>query len=113
MPDGRCSPSASAWAVIAYVKGFYPEWERSGSGSPISMPPPPATLGSRRVVARGSELYVLLECSDVPRRRGPRRRSLGRASSPPDAWGNPQQPFDFTQGRLKSGPTRRTSTGPS
>ena len=23
----------------------------------------------------------------------------------PDAWGNPQKPFDFTSGRLKSGPT--------
>jgi cytochrome c oxidase cbb3-type subunit 2 len=53
-------------------------------------------------VARGQAVYELLECGTCHgaegRGDGPSAHSLGA-----DAWGNPQKPFNFTKGALKSG----------
>jgi mono/diheme cytochrome c family protein len=104
MPDWALLSERERLAVIEYIKGFYPEWNKRGAGKPIYIPPPPASLGSPESVARGRELYVLLECGachgDSGRGDGPSAKTLS-----PDVWGNPQKPFDFTKGRLKSGPT--------
>ena len=104
MPEWSLLTERERLAVIQYVKGFYPEWRTRGPGAPIFIPPPPTTLGSADAVARGRELYGLLECSTC-------HGSGGHGDGPsapglqPDAWGNPQKPFDFTKGQLKSGPT--------
>jgi mono/diheme cytochrome c family protein len=104
MPQWSLLSERSRIAVIEYVKSFYPEWGERGAGTPIYIPPPPKSLGSEASVARGRELYDLLGCAschgDKGRGDGPSAKTLS-----PDIWGNPQKPFDFTQGRLKSGPT--------
>jgi cytochrome c oxidase cbb3-type subunit 2 len=91
-------------AVVSYVKGFYPQWSERGPATPIFVPEPPETLGSEASVKRGRELYEMLECTAC---HGTSGRGDGESAKnlPPDVWGNPQKPFDFTKGRLKSGPT--------
>lgn len=104
MPDWALLTERERLAVIEYIKGFYPEWSERGAGTPIFVPQPPASLGSSESVARGHELYAMLECTachgESGRGDGPSAKTLE-----PDIWGNPQKPFDFTKGRLKSGPT--------
>jgi cytochrome c oxidase cbb3-type subunit 2 len=102
MPEWTLLGERERWALVAYVKGFYPEWEARAGGTPIAIPPPPPTLGSAAAIARGRELYELLECTAC---HGPEGRGDGpsAATMGPDAWGTPQRPADFTSGRLKSG----------
>jgi cytochrome c oxidase cbb3-type subunit 2 len=104
MPEWSLLSEHDRIALVQYVKGFYPQWTARGAGTPIPIPSAPATLGSPESVARGGELYALLECSachgTAGRGDGPSAQTLE-----PDVWGNPQKPFDFTKGRLKSGPT--------
>lgn len=104
MPDWALVSERDRLAVIQYIKTFYPEWKARGPGKAIFVPDPPTTLGSPESVARGKELYTLLECTACHgvggRGDGPSAPTLD-----PDAWGNKQKPFDFTKGRLKSGPT--------
>jgi mono/diheme cytochrome c family protein len=104
MPDWALLSERERIAVVQYLKGFYPEWSRRGAGTPIALPPPPATLGTPEAIARGHELYEMLECTTCHGTSG-RGDGPSAVQLPPDAWGNPQRPFDFTQGRLKSGPT--------
>jgi cytochrome c oxidase cbb3-type subunit 2 len=103
MPEWSLLTEGERWAVIAYVKGFYPTWSERGPGAPIFIPPPPPTFGSPAAVARGRHLYELLECSACHGDQG-RGDGASVATIPADAWGNPQHPADFTKGRLKSGP---------
>jgi mono/diheme cytochrome c family protein len=102
MPEWSLLSERERRAVVEYVKGFYPEWDTRGPGEPIAVPRPPASVGSPEAVARGEELYALLECGACHgaggRGDGPSSKTLQ-----PDAWGNPQRPFNFTKGRLKSG----------
>jgi len=104
MPDWALLTERERLAVIEYIKAFYPRWSEQGPGTPIFIPKPPPTLGSPASVARGRELYQMLEClachGDGGRGDGPSAKTLA-----PDVWGNKQKPFDFTKGRLKSGPT--------
>jgi mono/diheme cytochrome c family protein len=104
MPDWALLTERERLAVIQYIKGFYSEWTERGAGAPIFIPDPPRSLGSSESVARGRELYTMLECTachgDGGQGDGPSAKTLA-----PDSWGNPQKPFDFTKGRLKSGPT--------
>jgi mono/diheme cytochrome c family protein len=104
MPDWSLLTERERLAAIEYIKGFYPRWTEQGPGTPIFIPKPPPTLGSPESIARGRELYQMLEClachGDAGRGDGPSAKTLA-----PDVWGNPQKPFDFTKGRLKSGPT--------
>jgi cytochrome c oxidase cbb3-type subunit 2 len=104
MPAWGLLPEHERLAVIAYVKGFYPEWSARGPSTPIYIPEPPETLGSEASVKRGRELYEMLECTACHGESG-RGDGASAATLPPDAWGNKQKPFDFTKGRLKSGPT--------
>jgi cytochrome c oxidase cbb3-type subunit 2 len=103
MPDWALLSERERLAVIIYIKGFYPEWAKRGAGTPVFIPKPPASLGSSESVARGRELFVLLECTtchgDSGQGDGPSAKTLA-----PDIWGNKQKPFDFTKGHLKSGP---------
>ncbi len=103
MPDWTLLSERERHAVIEYVKTFFPEWEARGAGSPIAIPRAPAWLGGAESVRRGKEVFELLECTAchgaTGQGDGPSARTLE-----PDVWGNPQKPFNFTKGRLKSGP---------
>ncbi len=102
MPDWSLLPDGERRAVIAYVKAFFPEWETRGPGRLIAVPSRPEFVGTSASVARGAEVYELLECAAchgaTGQGDGPSARTL-----PADTWGNPQRPFNFTKGRLKSG----------
>jgi len=102
MPEWSLLPERERKALVAYVKSFYPGFAEIGAGAAVFIPKPPATLGSPESVARGRELYEMLECGrchgDGGKGDGPSAATLA-----PDSWGNPQKPFDFTKGALKSG----------
>jgi len=102
MPEWSLLPERERQAVVAYIKTFYPEWDERGPGSPIVIPNPPKTLLTPESIARGSELYDALDCG---RCHGPTGLGDGPSAKTlePDAWGNPQKPFNFTKGALKSG----------
>lgn len=102
MPEWSLLGERERWALVAYVKRFYPEWGARGAAAPISVPPAPPWLSDAESVARGKDLYALLECTACHGERG-RGDGASAATLPPDAWGHPQRPFDFTKGRLKSG----------
>ncbi|HZR82720.1 MAG TPA: cytochrome c [Candidatus Binatia bacterium] len=102
MPEWSLLPDRERFAVVEYVKSFYPEWDQRGAGAPIYIPSPPATLLTPESIARGRELYEMLECG---RCHGPQGQGDGPSAKTlePDAWGNHQVPFNFTKGALKSG----------
>jgi cytochrome c oxidase cbb3-type subunit 2 len=102
MPPFHLVPEVERRAVVEYVKGFYPQWEEQGAGEPIFLPAAPDGLGSPESVARGRQLYEMLDCGQC---HGASGRGDGPSSKTmaPDSWGNPQKPFDFTRGALKSG----------
>lgn len=102
MPEWSLLPERERHAVVEYVKTFYPQWDERGAGSPITIPNPRATLLAPESVARGRELYEALDCG---RCHGPTGLGDGPSAKTlePDAWGNPQKPFNFTKGALKSG----------
>jgi cytochrome c oxidase cbb3-type subunit 2 len=104
MPEWSLLPERDRLAVIQYIKTFYPEWEQRGAGKPIYIPEPPDTFASPAAVARGKELYELLECTACHGASG-RGDGPSAATLDPDAWGNKQRPFNFTKGRLHGGPT--------
>jgi len=102
MPNFRLVPEVERKAVVAYVKSFYPDWEKRGAGAPVFLPAAPSFLGTPASVARGAQLYDMLDC-------GRCHGSEGRGDGPsagtlaPDSWGHPQVPFNFTKGALKGG----------
>jgi len=102
MPAWNLLSERERYAVIEYIKTFYPGWTERGPGAPIYLPPPPAWVGSPEAVARGKQLYQMLDCAKCHGESG-----LGdgpsAATLQPDIWGNPQRPFNFTKGRLKGG----------
>jgi cytochrome c oxidase cbb3-type subunit 2 len=102
MPAWNLLSERERYAVIAYLKSFFAGFSERG-GHAIYLPSPPDWFGSPRAVARGKELYQLLECAkchgDSGRGDGPSAETLE-----PDVWGNHQRPFDFTKGQLKGGP---------
>jgi cytochrome c oxidase cbb3-type subunit 2 len=102
MPEWSLLSERERWALVAYVKSFYPEWAQRGAGASIALPKAPATLAAPESIARGRELYQMLECSACHGQSG-RGDGPSAGKMDPDAWGNPQHPFDFTKGRLKSG----------
>jgi mono/diheme cytochrome c family protein len=102
MPEWSLLGERERQALVAYVKTFFPEWQERGAGPVVPIPPRPASLASAQSIARGKELYAMLECStchgDTGKGDGPSAKTLAA-----DTWGNPQHPFNFTKGRLKSG----------
>jgi len=104
MPGFALLPEPDRLAVVQYIKTFYPEWRQRGAGTAIAMPNPPKDLGSPQAVARGRQIYELLECAACHGQSG-RGDGPSGATLEPDAWGNKQRPFNFTRGQLRGGPT--------
>lgn len=102
MPNFRLVPEVERRAVVEYLKTFFPDWEQKGAGEPIYLPAEPDFLGSAASVARGEQLYDMLDCGRCHgaggQGDGPSAKTLV-----PDSWGNPQVPFNFTRGALKGG----------
>lgn len=103
MPAWRLLSEVERRAVIEFIKTFYPGWKTEGPGKPIYIPAAPDWVGSPKAVARGRELYEMLDCAKC-HGEGGRGDGPAAADLDPDIWGNPQKPFDFTTGRLKGGP---------
>jgi len=103
MPSWSLLTERERYAVIEFIKGFYPGWKTDGPGNPIYIPRAPAWVGSEKSVARGREIYELLSCRQC-HGAGGRGDGPSAADLEPDIWGNPQKPFDFTRGHLKGGP---------
>ena len=102
MPAWQLLPERERRAMIAYVKTFVPEWAARGVGRVVAVPSRPAFVGTSESIARGKQVFELLECATC---HGATGQGDGPSATtlPPDTWGNPQKPFNFTQGRLKSG----------
>lgn len=102
MPNFRLVPEVERKAVVAYLKTFFPKWQERGAGAPVYLPAAPEFLGSPESVARGAQLYDMLDCGRCHGTGGagdgPSAKTLV-----PDSWGNPQVPFNFTRGALKGG----------
>ncbi len=106
MPEWSLLSEKERVGVVQYLKTFSPRWQQERPEAPIFVPEPPEWLDTPESVARGAEVYENLQCAkchgDTGRGDGPSAATLD-----PDVWGNAQKPFDFTQGRLKSGPSGR------
>jgi mono/diheme cytochrome c family protein len=102
MPSWQLLPERERRAIVAYVKTFVPDWSERGAGRVVHVPSRPSFVGTPDSVSRGQQVYELLECATchgaTGQGDGPSAKTLA-----PDTWGNPQKPFNFTQGRLKSG----------
>ena len=82
--SGRCSSERERWAVVAYVKGFYPEWAERGAGHADLIPPPPADARQRpRRWRAAASSTRMLECSACHGDERPRRRPVGARRSRP------------------------------
>jgi cytochrome c oxidase cbb3-type subunit 2 len=104
MPDWGLLAERERLALVQYIKTFYPQWDTQGAGPVVQVTDPPEGFGSAAAIARGQQLYDLLECWKCHGKEG-RGDGPSADSLDPDVWGNPQRPFDFTSGRLKGGPT--------
>jgi len=102
MPEWELLPERERWALVAVVKTFFPAWAGQGAGTPIAIPGAPADLESPERIARGRVVFEALECNTCHGAEG-RGDGPSAATLAPDAWGNPQKPFNFTKGKLKSG----------
>lgn len=106
MPSFVLLPEMERIGLIQVLKGFSDRFAQEEPGTPVAIPDPPAFVGSDSSIARGREVYQRLRCTachgETGRGDGPSAPTLG-----PDEWGNPQKPFNFTKGYLKSGPDVR------
>jgi mono/diheme cytochrome c family protein len=102
MPGWSLLPERERWALVDVVKAFYPKWDAQPAATPVDVPPTPSGLTDAARVARGAAVYELLECGTCHGASG-RGDGPSAAKLPPDTWGNPQKPFNFTKGKLKSG----------
>lgn len=106
MPGFPLLPELERVGLVEVLKTLSPRFSAERPAAPIPIPDPPAFVGSAASVARGRELYAALSCDachgEAGVGDGPAAATLGE-----DEWGNPQKPFNFTQGYLKSGPDVR------
>lgn len=95
MPSFRWLPAEDRWALVHYVKAFYPKWSRVGTAPRIAVDAaPPAGEGA---VERGRALY--LERFDCKQCHGEGGHGDGpRVPDLKDGWGRPILPRDFTLG---------------
>ena len=87
--------------VIAYIETFSPRWKTEQPGAPLTIPPEPSHTPES--VARGRAVYDAQGCAkchgDQGAGDGPSAKTLT------DDWGDPNPPFDLTQGHMKGGVT--------
>lgn len=106
MPEWSLLAEKERVGVVQYLKTFSPRWQQERPEAPIHVPEPPEWLDTPESVARGREVYKSLQCEKCHGAAG-KGDGPSAATLDPDVWGNPQKPFDFTQGRLKSGPSAK------
>lgn len=84
------------WQLVHYLKTLYPAWEedvRNNPPTPISIPKPIPTSGQS--IARGKELYRLLECAKCHGQGG--KGDGPSADELKDDWGNKIRPSNLTK----------------
>ncbi len=103
MPHHALLKEKDGRAVVEYVQTFFPALEVARQAQPLPKVPRPKNAGSPTSLARGREVYELLQCGSC---HGPAGRGEGpqTAALPPDTLGNAQFPADLTRGKFKSGP---------
>jgi plastocyanin len=87
--------------VITYLQTLSPRWRTEQPGTPIVVPPAPAS--TREAVTRGRELFGA-NCSTC---HGDGTGNGPQANALVDAWTWSIRPADLTQGRTKSARTAR------
>ena len=102
MPAFPLMPEPEKVAVIAYIKSFYPDWEKEKIHRKIvPVPMAPQDLDKQERVLRGRIVYLAMQCGKC---HGSDGAGTGATQTEyTDAWGNPQKPLNFTRGRLKGG----------
>lgn len=102
MPAFPLMPERDKLAVIEYIKAFYADWEDEKDRRRIvPVPKAPGDLISDERVLRGRVVYLEMQCSKC---HGTDGRGTGATQTEyVDAWGEPQEAFDFTRGSLKGG----------
>jgi mono/diheme cytochrome c family protein len=91
MPSFQYLPGRDRWALVAYVKTFSNVFQGRRPQS-IVIPEPPAE--SPALLAKGQQLYSKLACSACHGAEG--RGDGPAAAGMTDSWGNPIQPYNFT-----------------
>ncbi len=102
MPAFPLMPEQEKVAVIAYIKSFYPNWEKEKDGRKIvSVPSAPVDLREPDRIFRGRIVYLAMQCGKC---HGSDGAGTGATQTEYiDAWDNPQKPLNFTRGQLKGG----------
>lgn len=85
--------------LIAVVKGFYPGFATQQPSKGVT-PPPPLPYTSQ-TLARGKELYRVMQCGQCHGERGHGDGLM--ADFLTDDWRNPIRPNNFSQGLFKGG----------
>jgi|SaaInl7_200m_RNA_FD_contig_41_420846_length_1527_multi_6_in_0_out_0_2 mono/diheme cytochrome c family protein len=106
MPQYRRLTGPERDAVVAYIKTLSDRWKAEGPGEPITIPDPPEDLMSKASVARGQEVYTLLQCGSC---HGPLGRGDGTLNKNPGGGmsSEGQPPANLRRGIYKSGDTEK------
>jgi cytochrome c oxidase cbb3-type subunit 2 len=104
MPEWGLLAERERLAVVQYIKTFFAPWNERPPAASLHVPEPPADFGSAASIARGRQVYELVECWQCHGKSG-KGDGPSADTLEADTWGNPQRPFDFTGGHLKGGPT--------
>jgi len=89
-------------AVIQYIKNFYKDWDADAPGRKlVFVPNAPQDLNTKERITRGRAVYLAMGCANCHGKDGAGTDAVQSVFT--DAWGHPQQAFNFTRGRLKSG----------
>jgi mono/diheme cytochrome c family protein len=106
MPQYRRLTEPERNSVVAYIKTLSDRWEAEGPGVPIGIPDPPEDLMSKASIARGQEVYTLLQCGSCHGASGRGDGALGENPGSGTA-GEGQSPANLRRGIYKSGDTEK------
>ena len=106
MPQYRRLSEQDVDAVVVYIKTLSARWESEEPGQPIVIPDPSEDLMSKTSVARGQQVYTLLQCASC---HGTSGRGDGPMAQNPeqDTGGKAQPPANLRRGIYKSGDTAK------
>lgn len=106
MPTWYAIGHRSRLDVIAYIKTFSDRWKTDQPQPSIQIPA--ETANDAASVQRGRDAYVKYGCVQCHGDHG--QGDGASAHELKDDWGNPIVPYNLTEGHIKCGTSRRTST---
>jgi len=102
MPPFAYLPKADRLAILKYIKGFSPRWEKEEVGEALVVPPVPDFVDTKRSRRRGKRVFFGNGGCQVC--HGSKGDGHGAMSeSLVDTWGNVVRPADFTKGVYRAG----------